>query len=221
MGRYDVAPTRTNLLAIKGDLLLAHEGHELLEQKRQILLLELKELFARAADAQKRSETELAQAHAALLEAVVAGGMTSVDSAAFAAGTRVELNLHDKRVMGVSVPHVECSIAEGLPYYGIHATSVWLDESRERFRAALEAILDLARTRIAVVRLARAIQKTIRRVNALEKILIPDFEETFRYVLDSLEESDRQALFNLKLIKERLESQDLASDDAKAAALSR
>ncbi|MBI5093443.1 MAG: V-type ATP synthase subunit D [Candidatus Hydrogenedentes bacterium] len=190
MARYEVAPTRTNLLGIKSDLSLVREGHELLEQKRQILLLELKQLTARAADAQKEVDAELARAYAALREALIANGVTGVSSAAETVNVEPKITAIERRVMGV---------------YGTFTTSVWLDEAVARFQDALRAIAGLAEARIAVVRLARAIQRTIRRVNALEKILIPDYEETLKYVQDSLEESDRQALFSLKLVKESLE----------------
>jgi V/A-type H+-transporting ATPase subunit D len=75
-----------------------------------------------------------------------------------------------------------------------------------RFKNALGAIARLAESRISLVRLAKEIQKTIRRVNALEKIFIPDYRETVKYIEDSLEESDREAFFILKLVKGRLEA---------------
>lgn len=205
MARYEVAPTRTNLLGIKSDLSLVREGHELLEQKRQILLLELKQLTARAADAQKEVDAELARAYAALREALIANGVTGVSSAAETVNVEPKITAIERRVMGVGIPRVTLELGQNGPYYGTFTTSVWLDEAVARFQDALRAIAGLAEARIAVVRLARAIQRTIRRVNALEKILIPDYEETLKYVQDSLEESDRQALFSLKLVKESLE----------------
>lgn len=108
--------------------------------------------------------------------------------------------------MGVSIPAVALTVQDASPYYGPSLSSAWTDEAARRFRNALALLAELAETRISVLRLAREIQKTIRRVNALEKILIPDYEESKRYVEDAIEESDRDALFALKLIKERLEA---------------
>ena len=82
------------------------------------------------------------------------------------------------------------------------------DEAAALFKQALLAITELAETRIAVMRLARAIQKTMRRVNALEKILMPDAEEKIRFIQDALDESDHQTLFTLKLVKKRLEARE-------------
>lgn len=206
MARYEVAPTRTNLISLKADLALVHEGHELLEQKRQILVLELKQLIALAVQAQKRVDEELANAFAALTHARLACGEAAVYSAARATNIVPEIALKERRVMGVSIPGGQFALADNAPYYATQSTSVWTDEAVARFKKALCAIAELAQARIAVVRLARAIQKTIRRVNALEKLLIPDYEETVKYIQDSLEESDRQAFFNLKLVKGHLES---------------
>lgn len=208
MARYEVAPTRTNLIRLRDDLAFAREGYELLEQKREILVVEMKRFTARAVEAQHAADRELAQAYAALKQAQAVTGVSSVSYAARAVNIDPRLRLAERRVMGVGVPSVEMSIEDRIPYYGPGSTSVWTDEAVARFKAALAALATLAEARIAVIRLAREIKKTIRRVNALEKILIPDCEETLKYVADSLEESDREAFFVLKLVKEQLESRE-------------
>ena len=208
MARYEVAPTRTNLIRLRDDLAFAREGYELLEQKREILVVEMKRFTARAVEAQHAADRELAQAYAALKQAQAVTGVSSVSYAARAVNIDPRLRLAERRVMGVGVPSVEMSIEDRTPYYGPGSTSVWTDEAVARFKAALAALATLAEARIAVIRLAREIKKTIRRVNALEKILIPDCEETLKYVADSLEESDREAFFVLKLVKEQLESRE-------------
>jgi V/A-type H+-transporting ATPase subunit D len=206
MARYEVAPTRTNLLRLKEDLELAGEGYELLEQKREILVVELKGLTARAVEAQKNVDEELANAYAALREAQLAQGNSGVSFASRAVNVKTQINLRERRIMGVGIPMVSVGIEYNAPYYGPRATSVWTDEAVARFKAAIAAIGRLAESRISLVRLAREIQKTIRRVNALEKIFIPDYEETLKYIEDSLEEGEREAFFVLKLVKGRLEA---------------
>ena len=132
--------------------------------------------------------------------------MSGVESAARAVNVKTDLTVTERRVMGVPVPSVELNVAEMPPHYGPAMTSVWTDEAVERFRDALAAIGVLAETRIAVTRLALAIQRTLRRVNALEKVFIPDYQETKKYVEDSIEDSERDALALLKLIKDRMET---------------
>jgi len=206
MARFEIAPTRTNLLKLKEDIKFAYEGYELLEQKREILIVELKRHTARAIQAQKTVDEELQKAYEALREARIRTGQIGVVSSASAVNVEARLTLKERRIMGVGVPSVKLTLEDKPPYYGPQASSVWTDEAVKRFKNALNAIAALAESRISVIRLAREIQKTIRRVNALEKIFIPDYEETIKYVEDALEESDREAFFILKLIKGRLEA---------------
>jgi len=206
MARYEVAPTRTNLLNLRRDLEFANEGYELLEQKREILVVELKGLTARAVEAQRKVDEELAKAFAALQEAQLVSGNIGVSFASRAVNVETDISLRERRIMGVRIPVVNAVIKDNAPYYGPQATSVWTDEAVVRFKNALGAIARLAEARISLVRLAREIQKTIRRVNALEKVFIPDYRETLKYIEDSLEESDREAFFILKLVKGRLEA---------------
>jgi V/A-type H+-transporting ATPase subunit D len=206
MGRYEVAPTRTNLLKLKSDLSFAYEGYGLLEQKREILVTELKRFIARGLEAQKKVDEELSKAFDALREAQLASGVAAVTSASRAVNVQPEVNLRERRVMGVAIPAATLDLNENMPYYGPQSTSVWTDEVVVRFKSALTAIAGLAESRISIIRLASEIQKTIRRVNALEKIYIPDHEETVKYVEDSLEELDREHFFILKLIKDSLEA---------------
>ncbi len=191
MARYEVAPTRSNLLNLRRDLDLADQGYELLEQKREILVVELKGLTARAVEAQKKVDEELAKAYAALREAQLAQGSSGVSFASRAVNVKTDISLRERKIMGVGIPTVNVRIEDNPPYYGPRATSVWTDEAVARFKNAIEAIGRLAESRISLIRLAREIQKTIRRVNALERIFIPDYRETLKYIEDSLEEGER------------------------------
>lgn len=206
MPRYELAPTRTNLLRLKSDLSFALEGYELLEQKREILMTELKRVTEHIAEVQRAVDERLAEAYHALQRAQAEVGTTGIASAARAINLKTELRAHERHIMGVAIPSVELAVTESPPHYGPALTSIWTDEAALRFRSALEAIAELAENRIAVLRLAREIQKTIRRVNALEKVFIPDYRETKKYVEDALEEADRSALSLLKLVKEKLEN---------------
>ena len=109
--------------------------------------------------------------------------------------------------MGVNMPTVESALSGSPPFYAPRPTSFWLDEAQLRFKESLERLDEVAGTRISIIRLAGEVKKTIRRVNALEKIYIPDYAEILKYIQDALEESDREAFFILKLIKERLAKQ--------------
>jgi V/A-type H+-transporting ATPase subunit D len=105
--------------------------------------------------------------------------------------------------MGVVIPVVE---ARGKPPetpYGLGDTNVALDEATSRFRRVLEEIPVLAETMTTVWRVARELQKTQRRVNALQNIFIPQYEKTVTFIESALEEREREETFRLKRIKSR------------------
>lgn len=204
MAQYTVAPTKSNLIKTKTSLAFAREGHELLSRKRDILITELLGLMAAASNAQRLLEEKLKDAFAALEEAILDCGLRAVSEASWAVGLSVDTSITEKRVMGVNMPTVESALSGSPPFYAPGPTSFWLDEAQLRFKEVLERLDEVAGTRISIIRLSREVKKSIRRVNALEKIYIPDYAETLKYIQDALEESDREAFFILKLIKERL-----------------
>ncbi|MBN1884175.1 MAG: V-type ATP synthase subunit D [Candidatus Krumholzibacteriota bacterium] len=204
MSRYEVAPTKTNLMRIRRDLGFAREGWELLDQKRKILVVELMGLIDRTVDAQERVEASLAEAFAALDQAILRMGRREVNLTATGMNIESRIRLSQKRVMGVSLPRVKVELEDRSPYVASAESSIWIDETIGKFREILGHLGTLAEARISLVRLSREVSKTIRRVNALEKIFIPDYEETLHYIDMALEEAEREAFFSMKLVKDRL-----------------
>ena len=204
MARYEVAPTKTNLMRTRRDLGFAREGWELLDQKRKILVVELMGLIDRAVDAQEKVEASLKEAFDALDQAILRMGRREVNLIATGMNIESEIRLSQKRVMGVSLPRVKVNLEDRSPYVAAAESSIWIDEAIGKFREILGLLGTLAEARISLVRLSREVAKTIRRVNALEKIFIPDYEETLQYIEMALEEAEREAFFSMKLVKDRL-----------------
>jgi V/A-type H+-transporting ATPase subunit D len=199
-----VAPTKTNLLKVRQDLSFARLGHELLDQKRNILVLELLNLVDQAVDFQERVETALAEAYRTLERAVMEMGKLKVSALSSAVNISAEITLKQRRVMGVRLPVVETSFLERAPYYSPMGTSFWIDNSVEQFKEALQAMGRLAELKISIIRLAAEVRKTIRKVNALEKIAIPDLEDTVGFIQNRLEENEREMMILMKMVKNRL-----------------
>ena len=212
MARYGIAPTKTNLLRLRRDYQFAHEGHGLLEQKREILVAELMGIMDRAKEFQRRVDEALALAYASLRRAVVRMGRRAATSAAHAVDTTTEVLVRGRRIMGVTVPVITTEIVDRPPHYSLGDTSFWLDESLANFRDVLHLLGKYAETSVAVARLTAEVKKTIRRVNALDKIALPDFRESIKYISDVLEEGEREAFYVLKLIKNRLEARRRGTD---------
>lgn len=200
-----VAPTKTNLLKLQGELRFARLGHELLDQKRNILVTELLHLVDQAVDFESRTREALAEAYRCLEEAVLDMGKLTVMSLSNGIHIETEITLGQRRVMGVVLPVVETEFREHPPFFSPAGTSFWVDSSLAGFKDALTVIGRLAELKISIMRLAREVSKTIRKVNALEKIAIPDLSETVGYIRERLEENERDMFVLMKMVKSRLE----------------
>ncbi|MBA7692761.1 V-type sodium ATPase subunit D [subsurface metagenome] len=205
MAQLNVAPTKTNLLKLREELKFAQLGYELLDQKRNILIIELLNLIDQTIDFQNRVEEALSQAYRTLEEAVLRMGKLKVQNLVSVVNIETNIHIRTRRIMGVSIPIVDTDFNEKSPYFSLIGTSFWIDSSLDAFKSALKLLGKLAELKISVLRLAREVRKTIRKVNALEKIAIPDLRDTVSYIESRLEENERDMFALMKIVKERLE----------------
>ncbi len=202
----NVAPTKTNLFKLRDELKFARQGYELLDQKRKILVFELLNLVDQCADFQSRIEEQLSRAFEALEQAVLQMGKLRVHHLAEAINIRSTITISHRRVMGVMLPVVSTEFVEHPPYFSFKDTSFSIDAALVSFKEALKMMGHLAELKISVLRLANEVHKTIRKVNALERIAIPDLQETVRFIQNRLEENERDMIILMKKVKQRLES---------------
>lgn len=204
MHKLNVAPTKSNLLSLKQQLIFASEGYDLLEQKRQILILELLSRLARARETEAKVEELLQRAFAALREATLDAGSTQIDRAALAVSSRHELVLSDQHLMGLRIPRITPRDLPSGVQFGPGRTTASMDAAMLRFMELLPRLAELAELQNTVLRLARELRKTQRRCNALSKIFIPSYSETLTYIAATLEERERESLTILKIIRDQL-----------------
>jgi V/A-type H+-transporting ATPase subunit D len=205
MANLNYAPTKTNLLKLRDDLKFAQQGYELLDQKRNILIIELLALVDQTADHQSRVEEALAKAYGSLEEAVFSMGKLKVLYLTGAVNMTTDITMRSRKVMGVNLPVIETQFKEYAPYYSPMDTVFWIDDALASFKAALQLLGKLSELKISVLRLANEVKKTIRKVNALEKIAIPDLRETVHYIQGRLEENERDMFVLMKMVKGNLE----------------
>ncbi|HSW01420.1 MAG TPA: V-type ATP synthase subunit D [Sedimentisphaerales bacterium] len=205
MALSNYAPTKTNLLKLRSDLKFAEQGYELLDQKRNILIVELLSLVDQTVDHQARVDGALAQAYKTLEEAILDMGRLKVQYLTGAVNIAADISVRSRRVMGVNLPVVETRFTERSPYYSPMGTSFWIDGSVQSFREILRLLGRLAELKNSVLRLANEVKRTIRKVNALEKIAIPDLKETVHYIEGRLEENERDMFTLMKVVKENLD----------------
>jgi len=199
----NVAATKTNLFKMRKSLELTREGHDLLDEKRRILLEELTALVDAVDRFQEESDNALRKAYAALDRAVVLMGRNRVEDISFSIDIKNELAITHRRIMGVHIPVIGLSVKENPPYFRSLDTSLSVDEAIRSFQEAVKVLAKLAEKKVALLRIAAEVQKTIRKVNALEKVYIPYYRDAVKYIGDRLDEESRDAFALLKMIKNR------------------
>ena len=204
MPQINVAPTRTNLIRLKKDLRFAKEGYEILDRKREALTGELVRVAKEADQVQKDVWALLETAYGAIEKARLVMGSDPVEWAALAASKTVDVHLKLRGIMGVAIPVITATGEPAKLLYSPGDTAAVLDEASTAFREVLLKISQLAMLTATVWRLANELRKTQRRVNALQHIFIPQYQDTIAFIVSSLEEREREETFRLKWLKTKL-----------------
>lgn len=204
MAKLDVSPTKSSLLALRRQLESAEEGFDLLEQKRQILIVELMGRLARAREAERRVEAALRNTFNAVQQATLDIGSVALDRAANCVQLNHRVNVTYQHLMGLRLPRVHPEIEPVRVQFGVSTTSGNTDTAMRQFVELLPALAELAELQTAVLRLAHELKKTQRRCNSLSKIFIPSYRETITYITATLEEREREAFVIFKMIRDRM-----------------
>jgi V/A-type H+-transporting ATPase subunit D len=208
-----MAPTRGNLVKLQKSLAQAESGHDLLEQKRQVLMMELVRHIDSARDLQRDVITIFDDSYKALQKANISLGIDTVEDIAGSVPVTDEIMVRLRSVMGVEIPdidEIDCSIK---PSYSFIDSTSAMDDAYLSFRNVLSTLLKLAEVETSVYRLAVQIRRTHRRVNALEKVVIPANENESAFINGVLEEGEREDFVRMKIAKANREKKKLAHDN--------
>jgi V/A-type H+-transporting ATPase subunit D len=206
----DVKATRSEELKLKEQIDLAENGHSILEQKRDGLIHEFMEVVDEAQDINQEMADLYREARLKLLLTEVYDGESSIRANALNTVNGSELEMASQNIMGVKVPEVESiEVSRGLidREYGLNQSSSRIDATADKFEELLEKVVDAAETQTKIMRLLTEIEKTKRRVNALEHKVIPEMNEALDQVSQELMEREREETFRMKKIKEMQEEE--------------
>ncbi len=204
MTRINIPPTRSSLLRMKQELRFAREGYEILDKKREVLTAELIRLAHDAEAFQDQVWDLLEVAYCTLEQSRLTMGQEHMEWAALAVTETVDVQLKFRGVMGVLIPQIKAAGEPPEMPYSPGDTTAALDEASTAFREVLDNVPKLSELVTSVWRLAGELRKTQRRVNALEHIFIPNYEETIAFIESALEEREREETFRLKRLKTKV-----------------
>lgn len=205
MARLNVNPTRMEMSKLKKRLQTARRGHKLLKDKRDELMKQFLDLARRNRTLRRDVEAALAQAYDNFEIARAVMSNESLEEALMFPNRRIFAEVGSKNMMSVTVPEYRFQTendSDRLYPYGLAESSGELDNAIRTLSDIFPKLLELAQTEKAVNLLAQEIEKTRRRVNALEHVMIPQLEETIKYISMKLEENERGNITRLMKVKD-------------------
>ncbi len=206
MAVREIQPTRSELLETTRKIRLTKNGHKILKLKRDGLILEFFNILDQAKDLRQEIAKLYKVANEKIAIASAVDGVIAVRSAAYALTVHPEIQLRSRNLMGVVVPEIRSSrIVAPLDErgYGIIGTSPRIDEAADAYEKLVETVVKAAELETTMKKLLEEIERTKRRVNALEFKVLPELEEIERFIRFRLEELERDNIFRLKRIKNK------------------
>ncbi len=203
MAKLNMAPTKANLLSVKDQLSVAADGYDLLEQKREIIVMELMRTVEKVKLLENEIDKRITTAYPALKKMLMTVGGDQVKR--ISGGINYEYQSEEKTVTvaGKNFRTLSVKMPQKKLFYSYLDSFADVDNVMNEFFELLKLLTELASIRTIVWHLAQDVKKTQRRVNALDKMVIPSTKETISYIESVLEERERENVFVLKSLKNR------------------
>jgi V/A-type H+-transporting ATPase subunit D len=204
MASQNVTPTRSELINVKRRIALSKSGYNLLKKKRDGLMFEIFAILDKVKSLRNELVARYRVAQEAVDVAAAVEGSLVLRSIANTVANPPTVRLREHNIMGVRVPKIEAErVRRDLSErgYGILGTTPAIDEAVAGYEALVEKIIQAAELETSIKRLLDEVEKTKRRVNALEFKVLPELEEVKNFIRLRLEEMERESLFTMKRIK--------------------
>ena len=205
--RDAVKPTRMELLRLKARIKLANKGLNLLKQKRAALIAEFFKINKKALNLRKQLNESMKKSYSSLSVAEMYHGKIAMESTAYMVNRMKGLSIQTKNVMGVKIPELagrDENFRAIDQQYALMGLSVKVDETINNFESSLKTVLDIAEVENSLRRILVEIDKTKRRVNSIENVLVPRLQGQAKYISMRFDEMERETFVTLKTIKAKL-----------------
>lgn len=202
----NVAATKIELLKYKRSSQVASMVQKILDDKRKVLLKNIEEMIDEASKARGGIWDPLQDIYEAVKEAYLALGTATVDSVAQSTPAVMEVDVNIRRVVDVKIPALSVTEKDtkSMPY-GFADTNASIDRAAKQIKILLPKICKAAEYENSIFSLAKALEKTQKLLNALENVIIPQYQQRIKFILATLEEREREEFAKLKKVKEAME----------------
>jgi V/A-type H+/Na+-transporting ATPase subunit D len=199
----NVSPTRSELMEVKERSKLAIKGHSLLKKKQDVLIYELFQRVGIYKKKRKEVFEQLKETYKSLALDIAYTGIYISRSASYSSVKHFDIEFSRQNLMGLKIPQIK-AIRINKDDMNKYENSPQLAEARRKFHALFESLIEISSMEISIRKLAEEIKKVKRRVNSLEYIQIPRFQNTEKMIKFVLEEQDRDNYIRLKSVEEQL-----------------
>ncbi len=207
----EVIPTRMELMKIKDKITLAEKGHKLLKQKRDALIMEFFKILKKAKNLRGELNTRIKAAYKSLYLTQLYHSLPELENVAYNCRKDISVDMEVTNIMGVKIPIMDAKNVQSKALldrgYSITGTSAKIDDVVSNFEAVFEMIMKIAETETAIKRLILEIERTKRRVNSLEFVMLPNLKAQAKMIALRLDEMERDSFVSLKVIKRRLQKE--------------
>ncbi len=202
----NVTATKIELLKYKRSSQVASMVQKILDDKRKVLLKNIEEMITEATKARGGIWEPLQDVYKSVNDAYLSLGTSTVESVAESAPAVMEVDVTVKRVVDVKIPALNVTEKDttSMPY-GLADTNSAIDRAAKQIKEALPKICKAAEYENAIFSLAKALEKTQKLLNALENVIIPQYQQRIKFILATLEEREREEFAKLKKVKAKME----------------
>ena len=202
-----VVATKIELIKIRRSMQISKMVHKILDDKREVLLKKIDEMIDEANKARGDIWDPLDEIYKAIFHAYLSLGTSTIQSLSSSTPPSINVDVHIKRIVDVKIPALEISSKKAVPdlTYGFADTNSSVDQATKLIKNILPGICKAAEYENAIFSLAKELEKTQKLINALEYVIIPQYQDALSFIKSTLEEREREEFVRLKKVKAVIE----------------
>ena len=218
MSSRRVTATKIELIKIRRSMHVAKMVHKILDDKREVLLKKIDEMIEEANKAREDIWSPLGEIYSAVYTSYMTLGTTTLESISDSTPSVMETDVNVRRIVDVKIPTLSVKTREGGQHlsYGFIETNASVDKASKLIKNMLPAVCKAAEYENAIFSLAKELERTQKLINALEYIIIPQYQDAVYYIKATLEEREREEFVRIKKVKVVLDKKKVAEAEAMA-----